>query len=178
MVKIYIINRVWRTKSTLAKCSCTSWSDPSVSRATFSAANCIEIWCFSLLRMLASFFSVSSHVFRLCPQICILKKKKKNICTFLMCATYSMCIEDCTCTTHSTWIKYHTCGTRCRIVSLLFPPAKLVNNERHKQFLVPPFFLPFCQTIAFVKWPFLTLFRIVSLFAHVIFFSQFLFLFA
>ena len=32
-----------------------------------------------------------------------------------------------------------TCGTKCLIVSLLFSPLKLINNERHKKSLVPPF---------------------------------------
>ena len=47
----------------------------------------------------------------------------KNICTL------------CACTTHSTCLKDH----EHRIVSLLFSPLKLINNERHKKSLVPPF---------------------------------------
>ena len=67
MVKTYIINCVWKTKSTLTKYRCPFRSHSSIPRATFSVVNCNAVWRFSWLRIQAS---VSFHVFRLRLQIC------------------------------------------------------------------------------------------------------------
>ena len=82
------------------------------------------IWRFPQLRILAR---VSFHVFRLCPQICILKKKFAHS----TCAPRIACASK---TARAPRIARESCGTRCRMVSLLFPPAKPVNNERQSNF--------------------------------------------
>ena len=42
---------------------------------------------------------------------------------------------DCTCATHSTCITDSTSDTKCRVVSLLFPPAKLRSNEQNEKYI-------------------------------------------
>ena len=53
----------------------------------------------------------------------------------------SLAHADYTCATHSMCITDSTSDTKCRIVSLLFPPAKLRSNERNESISITTFIL-------------------------------------